>query len=211
MISIAGTAATGKALANATISIDCAQGSMSVAADANGNYHATLGAVTPCMISATLGGTMLHSEAFAGGTYNVTPETDLLLSYLAAQLGTNESGLIARFTTNTQFQQTLQNQTDVLTAQTAVVQGLQQKYGVTLSTPNFLTAAFTVGQPGEDRDLEALLALGAIDTNGEPDASAVTLMATTGAAHPIATSPATGTSGTSGAGVGGTGSLGGMM
>ncbi|MFL9996317.1 hypothetical protein PQR34_35135 [Paraburkholderia sediminicola] len=211
MISIAGTAATGKALANATISIDCAQGSMSVAADANGNYHATLGAVTPCMIAATSGGTMLHSEAFAGGTYNVTPETDLLLSYLAAQLGTNESGLIASFTTNTQFQQTLQNQTDVLTAQAAVVQGLQQKYGVTLSTPNFLTTAFTVGQPGEDSDLEALFALGAIDTNGEPDAAAVTLMATTGAAHPIATSPGTGTGGTGGAGVGGTGSPGGMM
>ena len=105
MVSIAGTAATGKALANATISIDCARGSMSVAADANGNYHATLSAVTPCVISATSGGTMLHSVAFAGGTYNVTPETDLLLSYLAAQLGTNESGLIASFTTNTQFQQ----------------------------------------------------------------------------------------------------------
>ncbi|NPT45369.1 hypothetical protein GNZ12_29430 [Paraburkholderia sp. 1N] len=211
MISIAGTAASGKALANATISIDCAQGSISVAADANGNYHATLGAVTPCLIAATSGATMLHSEAFAGGTYNVTPETDLLLSYLAAQLGTNESGLIASFTTNTQFQQTLENQTDVLTAQTAVVQGLQQKYGVTLSTPNFLTTAFTVGQPGEDSDLEALLALGAIDTNGEPDAAAVTLMATTGAAHPITTSPGTGTSGTGGTGVGGTGSPGGMM
>ena len=211
MISIAGTAATGKALAGATISIDCARGSMSVAADANGSYHATFGAAMPCMIAATSGGTMLHSAAFAGGTYNVTPETDLLLSYLAAQLGTNESGLIAGFATNMQFQQTLQNQTDVLTAQAAVVQGLQQKYGVTLSTPNFLTTAFTAGQPGEDSDLEALFTLGAIDTNGEPDAAAVALIATMGAAHPIAISPDTGTSGNGGTGVGGTGSTGGMM
>ncbi|MFP3567087.1 hypothetical protein [Paraburkholderia sp. SIMBA_030] len=211
MISIAGTAATGKALANATISIDCARGSMSIAADANGNYHATFGAALPCVITATSGGTMLHSAAFAGGTYNVTPETDLLLSYLAAQLGTNESALIAGFAANTHFQQTLQNQTDVLTAQAAVVQNLQQKYSVTLSTPNFLTTAFTVGQPGEDNDLEALLALGAIDANGEPDAVAVTLMAMMGAAHPIATSPGASTSGTGGAGVGGTGSMGGMM
>ncbi|MFM0012028.1 hypothetical protein PQR46_09105 [Paraburkholderia sediminicola] len=210
-VSIAGTAATGKALANATISINCARGSMSVAADANGNYHAAFGAVMPCMIAATSGGTMLHSAAFAGGTYNVTPETDLLLSYLAAQLGTNESGLIAGFATNTQFQQTLQNQTDVLTAQAAVVQNLQQKYGVTLSTPNFLTTAFTVGQPGEDRDLEALLALGAIDTNGEPDAAAIALITAMGATHPIAISPGTGTNGTGGTGVGGTGSMGGMM
>ncbi|MFM0340733.1 hypothetical protein [Paraburkholderia fungorum] len=211
MVSIAGTAATGKALANATISIDCAQGSMSVTAGANGNYHATFGAVMPCMIAATSAGTTLHSTAFAGGTYNVTPETDLLLSYLAAQLGTNENGLIVGFATNTQFQQTLQNQTAVMTAQAAVVQSLQQTYGVTLSTPNFLTTAFTVGQPGEDSDLEALFARGAIDANGEPDAAAVTLMATTGAAHPIATAPAGGTSGTGGTGAGGTGGLGGMM
>ena len=207
MVSIAGTAATGKALGNATISIDCAQGSMSVAADVNGNYHATLGAVTPCMIAASSGGTTIHSAAFAGGTYNVTPETDLLLSYLAAQLGTNETGLIAGFATNTQFQQTLGNQTDVLAAQAAVVQNLQHTYGVTLSTPNFLTTSFTVGQPGVDSDLEALLAHGAIDANGEPDTAAVSLMATMGAAHPIATSPGNSTGGT---GVGGTGSPGGM-
>jgi hypothetical protein len=211
MVSIAGTAATGKALANATVSIDCARGAMSVAADANGNYHATLDAVTPCMIAATSGGTTLHSVAFAGGAYNVTPETDLLLSYLAAQLGTNESGLIAGFALNTQFQQVLANQTDVLTAQAAVVQSLQQTYGVTLSTPNFLTTSFVVGQPGEDSDLEALLGLGAIDANGEPDAAAVTLMATAGAAHPIATPPNNSTSGTGGTGVGGTGNAGGMM
>ncbi|RKE39974.1 hypothetical protein B0G76_6432 [Paraburkholderia sp. BL23I1N1] len=212
MISIAGTAATGKALANATVSIDCARGSMSVAADANGNYHATFGAATPCMIAATSDGTTLHSTAFAGGTYNVTPETDLLLSYLAAQLGTNENGLIAGFAANTHFQQTLQNQTDVLTAQAAVVQNLQQTYGVTLFAQNFLTTAFTVGQPGEDSDLEALLARGAIDANGEPDAAAITLMTTAGAAHPIATSPgATSTGGSGGSGVGSTGGFGGMM
>jgi hypothetical protein len=211
MISIAGTAATGKALVNATITVACAQGSMTVPADANGNYHATFGAVMPCMIAATSGGTTLHSEAFAGGTFNVTPETDLLLAYLAAQLGTTESGLIASFATNAQFQQALQSQANLQTAQTAVVQNLQQNYGVTLSTPSFLTTAFTVGQPGEDSDLEVLRAHGAIDTNGEPDPTAVTLMTTTGAAHPIAISPGNGTNGTSGTGVGSTGSPGGMM
>jgi hypothetical protein len=206
-VAFTGTAATGRALANATININCAQGSMSLSADANGNYRATLGAMMPCTITATSGGTVLHSAAFAGGTYNVTPETDLLLSYLAAQLGTNESGLITGFTANTLFQQTLANQNDVLTAQAAVVQNLQQTYGVTLSTPNFLTTSFTVGQPGEDSDLEALLARGAIDANGEPDATAVSLMATMGASHPIATSPGAGGTG----GAGSPGGSGGMM
>jgi hypothetical protein len=134
-----------------------------------------------------------------------------LLTYLAAQLGTAESALIANFATNAQFQQALLNQADVQTAQTAVVQNLQQTYGVTLSTPSFLTTAFTVGQPGEDSDLEALRAHGAIDTSGNPDPTAVTLMATTGAAHAIAISPGNGTGGSGGTGTGSTGSPGGMM
>lgn len=208
MVSLAGTAATGKALANATINIDCARGSMSVAADANGNFHATLGAAMPCILTANSGVTQLHAVAFAGGTYNATPETDLLMSYLAAQLGTNESGLTAGFAVSSAFQQVLANQTDVLTAQAAVVQTLQQTYGVTLSTPNFLSTPFAAGQPGEDSDLEALLARGAIDANGEPDAAAVAQMATMGAAHPLVTSPNNNTGGT---GVGGIGSSGGMM
>lgn len=208
MTSIAGTTATGKALANAMIAIECAQGSTTVAADANGNYQATFGASMPCLITATSGGTILHSVAFAGGTCNVTPETDLLLAYLAAQLGTNESGPIAGFATNVQLQQALQNQTNVVSAQAAVVQNLQQKYGVTLSAPSFLTTAFTVGEAGEDADLGALFARGAIDANGEPDPAAVTLVASTGAAQPIATSPGTGSGGT---GTGGSGSPGGMM
>ncbi|MFL9899001.1 hypothetical protein PQR71_12695 [Paraburkholderia fungorum] len=212
-VALAGTAATGKALANATININCAQGSISVGADVNGNYRATLHAVMPCMITATSSGTVLHSVAFAGGTYNVTPETDLLLSYVAAQLGTNETGLIAGFPASTLFQQTLANQSDLLTAQAAVVQNIQQTYGVSLSTPNFLTTSFSVGQPGVDSDLEALFARGAIDANGEPDATAVALMTTMGAAHPITVSPGTGT-GTGSGGTGGTGSpggIGGMM
>jgi hypothetical protein len=98
-----------------------------------------------------------------------------------------------------------------MSAQTAVVQNLQQKYGVTLSAPDFLTTAFTVGQPGEDADLEALLARGAIDANGEPDAAAVALVASAGAAHPIAIAPGTGASGTGGTGSGGTGGAIGMM
>jgi hypothetical protein len=209
-VTFTGTAATGKALANATTSINCAQGSISVGADANGNYRATLGAVMPCMITATSGGTVLHSAAFAGGTYNVTPETDLLLSYLAAQLGTNESGLVAGFTANAQFQHALASQDDVLAAQAAVVQNLQQTYGVTLSTPNFLVTPFAVGQPGVDSDLQSLLARGAIDANGEPSGSTVALMTTMGAAHPMATAPGPSTGGTGGTGTGGTGSPGGM-
>jgi hypothetical protein len=217
---LSGTAATGKPLAQATISIDCAQGSTSVVTDASGNFRATLNAVMPCMIVATSGTTMLRSVAFAGGTFNVTPETDLLLSYLAAQLGTNETVLAGGFHANAQFQRVMANQSDVFAAQAAVALNLQQTFGVTLSTPDFLVTPFAVGQPGIDSDLEALLARGAIGANGEPSTGAVSLMSTAGAANPIAASPGTstgGTGGTGGIGTGGGGSpgsiggMGGMM
>jgi hypothetical protein len=208
-VTVAGTAATGKALANARININCVQGSTSVSTDQSGNFSATLGAVMmPCLMTATSGATLVSSLAFAGGTFNVTAETDLLLSYMAGQLGTNHDGLVAGFATNTRFQQALANQGEVLAAQTAVGQNLQKTFGVRLTTPNFLTAPFMVGQPGVDSDLEALLAARVIDANGDPAPAAVSLMTTAGAANPIASppTPAPGSGGT-----GGLGGVGGMM
>jgi hypothetical protein len=201
-VALSGTAATGIALANATVSLACAQGSGSTASDGGGHYAITLNAVVPCIITATAGGTSLHSVAFSGGTFNTTPETELMLVYIAAQLGTSESNLIASFAGNAQYQQVLANQTDVQAAQSAVVTNLQQHYALTLATPAFLTTPFTVGQPGVDSDLDALAAAGAIDSNGMPDPSAVSLLETAGHANPLsstATAPTgTGTSSSNG-------------
>jgi len=177
------------------------QGAGSAVSDSGGHYSITFNATLPCVLTVASGGTTLHSVAFAGGTFNTTPETELLLVYLAAQLGTSESNLIASFPGNAQFQQVLSNQTDVLAAQAAVVTNLQQHYALTLSVPAFLTTAFNVGQAGVDSDLGALAAAGAIDANGMPDPAAVALLAA-GAAHPLATtgssSPGTGSTGSAG-------------
>jgi hypothetical protein len=198
-IAISGTAATGTALASATVSFSCVQGSGSTLSDGGGHYSIAFNAVLPCVLTVTSGGTSLHSLAFAGGTFNTTPETELMLVYLAAQLGTSESGLITGFPANSQFQQVLANQTDVQAAQAAVVTNLQQRYALTLTVPAFLTTPFTVGQAGVDSDLGALAAAGAIDGNGMPDPAAVALLSTAGAAHPLtATSaPSGGTGSTS--------------
>jgi hypothetical protein len=208
-IAISGTAATGRALASATLSFSCVQGSGSTLSDGGGHYTLTLNATLPCILTVTSGGVTLHSLAYAGGTFNTTPETELMFVYIASQLGTSESALIAGFTTNTQFQQVLANQADVQAAQSAVVTNLQQHYALTLATPAFLTTAFTVGQAGVDSDLVALAAAGAIDANGMPDQAAVSLLSAAGLAHPLTTtsSPASGT-GSTGAG---TGSGAGMM
>ncbi|MFM0001321.1 hypothetical protein PQR57_09850 [Paraburkholderia dipogonis] len=184
-VTLSGTAATGKALASAAVSVSCAQGSGSALSDGGGHYTLTFNAALPCILTVTSGGTSLHSLAFAGGTFNTTPETELMLVYLASQLGTTESALIAGFPSNAQFQQVLANQADVLAAQSAVVTNLQQRYGVTLTAPAFLTTPFNVGQAGVDSDLDALAAAGAIGTNGMPDQAAVALLSAAGLAHPL--------------------------
>lgn len=197
-VAISGTAATGKALASAGVSFSCAQGSGSTLSDGGGHYSLTFNAALPCILTVTSGATTLHSLAFAGGTFNTTPTTELMLVYLASQLGTSETGLITGFLNKSGFQQALASQTDVLAAQSAVVTNLQQRYAVTLTAPAFLTTPFIVGQAGVDSDLGALATAGAIDADGMPDPAAVTLLSAAGQAHPLTTTstPSSGTSGT---------------
>lgn len=189
-LALSGTAAIGHALASASVNFSCVQGTGGALSDGGGHYSATFNATLPCIITATSGGTTLHSLAFAGGTFNTTPETELMLVYLASQLGTSEASLIAGFPSNAQFQQVLANEAEVLAAQSAVVANLQQHYAVTLSTPAFLTTPFVVGQVGVDSDLDMLATAGAIDANGLPDPAAVSLLAAAGQAHPVAAASA---------------------
>ncbi len=191
-IAISGTAATGRALASATVIVSCVQGAGSTLSDGGGHYSVTVNATLPCVLTVTSGGTTLHSLAFSGGTFNTTPETDLMLVYLASQLGTDTAHLIGDFPGNSRFQQVLASQVDVQAAQAAVVTNLQQHYSVTLTVSAFLTTPFFVGQAGVDSDLGALAAAGAIDANGMPDPAAVTLLSQAGAARPLAAAPAPG-------------------
>jgi hypothetical protein len=186
-VALSGTAATGKALASAIVSFSCVRGSGATLSDGGGRYSITFNAALPCILTVTSGGTTLHSLAFAGGTFNTTPETELMLVYLASQLGTSETSLIANFPSNSQFQQVLANPTNVLAAQSAVITNLQQRYAVRLTAPAFLTVPFIVGQAGVDSDLGALATAGAIDVNGMPDPAAVSLVSAAGLAHPLTT------------------------
>jgi hypothetical protein len=192
-VALSGTAATGKALASATVSLGCAPGSGTVLSDGGGHYTTTLNAFLPCIVTVTSGSTTLHSLAFAGGTFNTTPETELMLVYLASQLGTSEASLIAALPNNARFQQVLANPTNVLAAQSAVVASLQQRYLLTLATPAFLTTPFVVGQTGVDSDLGALATAGAIDANGLPDPAAVSAISAAGLAHPLTSASGSGT------------------
>jgi hypothetical protein len=126
---VSGTAAVGAAMANASIVLTCKNGSGSATANASGAYSATFNFDGPCAITASSSSTALHSFAVGAGTYNVTPLTELLLSYLAGQLGTTVSGLLSGIASNTTFQSALSNSTVVANAQAAVAQLIKTEYG----------------------------------------------------------------------------------
>lgn len=199
---ISGTAAVGAAMQNAGITLACKNGSGTATTNSNGAYSATFQFDAPCVITASTAATTLHSFAAAAGTYNVTPLTELMLSYLAAQLGTTVNGLLSGITSNASFQSALTNSTVISNAETAIVNLIKTKYGITLSSASFLTVSFTPGQPGADADLDTLMQAGAITSNGLPAASLVTAVVQAGAAAPI--------SGGSGSVTGGTGGTGGV-
>ncbi|NML97845.1 carboxypeptidase regulatory-like domain-containing protein [Paraburkholderia sp. RP-4-7] len=200
---VSGTAAVGAAMANASIVLTCKNGAGSATANASGAYSATFKFDGPCAITASSGTIALHSFAAGAGTYNVTPLTELLLSYLAGQLGTTVSGLLSGISSNTAFQSALSNSTVIANAQAAVAQLIKTQYGITLSSSSFLTVSFTPGQPGADADLDTLLTAGAITANGQPTAALTAAATTAGAAAPISGG------GNGGGATGGTGGTGG--
>jgi hypothetical protein len=201
---VSGTAAVGAALANASITLSCKNGSGSATADANGAYSATFPFDGPCVITANGSGVTIHSFAAGAGTFNVTPLTELLLNYIAAQLGTNVTGLLAGATSNASFQSALSNSTVIANAEAAVVKLIKDEYGITLSSASFLTVSFTPGTAGADADLDGLLAAGAITSNGQPAASLAAAAQQAGAAAPISGGGGTPTGGTGGTGGTGT-------
>ncbi|ABE33201.1 hypothetical protein DR64_5124 [Paraburkholderia xenovorans LB400] len=199
---VSGTAAVGQPLANAGIVLTCKNGAGSATANASGAYSATFHFDGPCAITASSGSTVLHSFAAGAGTYNVTPLTELLLSYLAGQLGTTVSGLLSGISSNATYQGVLSNSTVVANAQAAVAQLIKTQYGVTLSSSSFLTVSFAPGQP-PDIDLDSLQTAGAITASGQPAPSLTTAVVGAGAAAPISGG------GNGGGATGGTGGSGG--
>jgi hypothetical protein len=200
-----GTAAVGAALANASVTLTCKNGTGSATATSSGAYSATFAFDGPCAITATGGAVTIHSFAAGGGTFNVTPLTELMLDYIAGQLGTTPAALLAGISSNASFQNALTNSTVIGNAEAAVAALIKKTYGITLSSSSFLTVSFTPGAPGADADLDTLLAAGAITSNGQPAPSLAAAAQAAGAAAPISSGSNGSTGGSGGSGGSGTG------
>lgn len=92
MVTLSGTAAVGAALADATVTAKCNNGSgfsQPVSTDANGKWSGqVLGNSFPCTLQAQGKTLALHSYATAPGTVNITPLTDLSIALASRQLPT---------------------------------------------------------------------------------------------------------------------------
>lgn len=96
-LQLSGTAATGAALADAQVEVQCAQGEGSATTNASGGYTVHVGSgQLPCLVQVkgtTAGGVevTLHSIADEAGpdgviTANVTPVTEMIVAYLLGAL-----------------------------------------------------------------------------------------------------------------------------
>jgi len=79
---LSGLAATGAAMANASITVKCTTGSaITGTTGADGSFNLPLGDRTaPCLVQVTKGSVTLHSFASASGRINVTPLTDMVVA-----------------------------------------------------------------------------------------------------------------------------------
>ena len=94
---ITGLAATGGALANATVTAKCTSGpSVSGTTGADGPFSLKLGGgqTVPCLLQVSSGTVILHGFAAEAGRINVTPLTDLVIS---KALGSDAASAFAGF------------------------------------------------------------------------------------------------------------------
>ncbi len=201
---IYGTVIVGKPLANATLTIICASGSGATTTNVNGTYSLAFVFTPPCMITATSGSTVLHAPAIGPGQYNLSAFTELMINYIAGQLGITANQLIAGITNQAAVQQALSNPSVIQNAQIAIANIIQQTYGVAITT-SFLTTPITIGQ-GLDLQLDQLATItGQIHgvpvaglVNGMPPSALATHAIQQGALAPLTGGPTGGTGGTPG-------------
>ena len=172
-LTMSGTAATGVAIANATVSATCATGVAIATTGIDGAYTLKVPspAVGPCILSVTNNGVTLRSIAAGDGAKaNITPLTEMLVSYIAVSSGAGAAATPRDLVTNANVKITVTNATMMLATANRVSAVLSGLAG--LNVPNdFLSATLipkSATNPGNAQDaiLEAMKAKNVINANG---------------------------------------------
>ena len=165
---LSGVAATGAAVANATVTVQCAAGSPTTTTTAaNGSYTVDVSNGTPpCLVTVTQGSLVMRSVTTTG-TANVTPLTEALVTSIAAAKGvSNVALLVTPGTAGTV------SASDLVNAQVALRAVIQQATGVTvpanidLITGPLVPPSGTTAGNAYDQALDALKAQNVITTTG---------------------------------------------
>ncbi|HEY4079655.1 MAG TPA: hypothetical protein VGM81_03080 [Burkholderiaceae bacterium] len=131
-LTVGGTAATGAALAAASVQIKCAGGNGSATSAADGTFKVSItGASLPCVLSASNSTVTLHSLVESGSattvTANVTPLTEIVTASVA---GGDATALFNTFDTAAQAKLTSNAVTAARAQLTAALQGVIDLSGV---------------------------------------------------------------------------------
>ncbi|BDT60622.1 hypothetical protein MasN3_41160 [Massilia varians] len=174
-ISISGTAATGAAIANATVTAVCKTGTATAASGADGAFTVRVAAPGegPCILSVTQNGVTLRSIAAGDGAKaNITPLTEMLVSYIAVSSGAGTGATPAQLAANANVKTVVTNATMMSATVNRLVQIVSTATGGSVAVPtDFLSAALvpkSATNPGNAQDaiLEALKARNVVDANG---------------------------------------------
>lgn len=152
-VQVTGLAATGAAIANATVTAVNAKGEKATAVtNASGMFSVTIADAAPYLLSvADAAGKTWYSFAQAAGSANINPLTTLAV--LQANAGRPLADLSAGWSTR---QLTAGQVLDAAKVVNANFSALMQSKGVTAASTNIFTAAFSANGQGLDAVLDAM-------------------------------------------------------
>lgn len=163
-LTVNGTAATGAPLVG-TVTATCKTGTGTATSNPDGSYTVLVSnGVGPCLLSITSGSTTLYSVTSGSGatqTGNITPMTNLLVSYLTKVPGMTAADPVAWFALPA-AKALLTDTTALTTRITAdfipALKTLLPALSLTTANANFLFTAFTASPTASttDADLELL-------------------------------------------------------
>jgi hypothetical protein len=199
-LTVVGTAATGLAISGGAVNATCRVGTGTATTAADGTYTVVASstaadAVGPCVLAVnTSAGATLRSFATGDGTRaNITPLTELLVSYVATQTGAGATATPAALVANTTLQTTVANPTLLSASVTNLIDVIKKTAGSDVVIPtNFLNTTMTAAtatnpNAGDalDKVLDTLKARAVITATGAPSTAVAQAAVQNAAQHTI--------------------------
>ena len=206
ILTVSGTAATGAPLVG-SVTVTCKTGSGSATSNLDGSFTVLVtNGVGPCLLSLTANGTTLFSVTSGNAATqvaNITPMTNLLVSYLSNVPGLEAADPAAWFakpTTQALLADTTALNTRIATDFIPAVKTLAPT--LSLTDASFLSTAFKADPAvsSADADLELLKTANVVTASGAPEPATITTLDNAAADDTEVIAPTTPTGGSGSAG-----------